>query len=264
MINPNLNRPNNTNLNAPDGAVANSVGIAPQQTASQDVQEQLNAFFNAKGEEELQALTQYEPKPVASPIDDNGGNMLGTTLGITAEVGGGIYLSKKAKNIFNVVRAARAVSVAGVVAPEPTTTAAGVIGLAATEAAAWGVSNLLGQSIRKGYGIQDDISAGEALGAAVFGTTLAFKGVQKGLSFGGGLVDMKAWGKGNEIVVNGVKQFVNGATLGVAETALRQEVQILLGERDERQFNEYVIAGVAGGTFNTVLDAFGSSTVGTR
>lgn len=264
MINPQLNRPNTDQLSSPDGAVSNDAGLTPQRNVPQDVQEHLNAFFNANGEEELQALAQYEPKPVPSPIDENGGNMLGTTLGITTEIGGGIYLSKKAKNIFNVVRTARAVSVAGAVAPEPATTVGGVLGLAATEAAAWGVSNLLGQSIRKGYGIQDDISAGEALGAAVFGTTLAFKGVQKGLSFGGGLVDMKAWGKGNEIVVNGVKQFVNGATLGVAETALRQEVQILLGERDERQFNEYVIAGVAGGTFNTVLDAFGSSVVGTR
>lgn len=223
--------------------------------------EYLNQLVNAHNSNKSDEFVANTPEPQPQP-EKVENNFLGQSIGLGVEIGGGMALGKYGKRALQTVRAARAASVAGAVAPEPSTTAAGVIGLAATEAAAWGLSNLLGQQVRKGFGIQDNISAGEALGASVFGTALAAKGVNKVLTLGGGLAQHKMWGKGNVLIVNGVEKFVNGATLGIAETAMRQEVQLLLNERDERDFNEYVTAGVIGGSFNTVLDAFGRSKSG--
>ena len=223
--------------------------------------EYLNQLVNAHNSNKSDEFVANTPEPQPTP-EKVENNFLGQSIGLGVEIGGGMALGKYGKRALQTVRAARAASVAGAVAPEPTTTAGGLIGLAATEAAAWGLSNLLGQQVRKGFGIQDNISAGEALGASVFGTALAAKGVNKVLTLGGGLAQNKMWGKGNTLIVNGVEKFVNGATLGIAETAMRQEVQMLLNEREERDFNEYVTAGVIGGSFNTVLDAFGRSKSG--
>jgi len=185
--------------------------------------------------------------------------ILGNVTGIGAEIGTGLYLTKRlhrSQQFLKWARGAKAASAAAIVTPEPVSTAAGLGTFALSEAAIWGVSNLIGQGIRKSFGVQDNISAGEVLASSVFGVGLVTKGGQKLISLGDGLAQMKAWGKGNELFVQGAKSFVSGATLGIAETALRQEVQILLNERENRDAVEYLIGGAAGGGFNTMFDVF--------
>ena len=185
--------------------------------------------------------------------------ILGNVTGIGAEIGTGLYLTKRlhrSQQFLKWARGAKAVSAAAIVTPEPASTAAGLGTFALSEAAIWGVSNVIGQGIRKSFGVQDNISAGEVLASSVFGVGLVTKGGQKLISLGDGLAQMKAWGKGNELFVQGAKSFVSGATLGIAETALRQEVQILLNERENRDAVEYLIGGAAGGGFNTMFDVF--------
>ena len=185
--------------------------------------------------------------------------ILGNVTGIGAEIGTGLYLTKRlhrSQQFLKWARGAKAASAAAIVTPEPASTATGVVGFALSEAAIWGVSNVIGQGIRKSFGVQDNISAGEVLASSVFGVGLVTKGGQKLISLGDGLAQMKAWGKGNELFVQGAKSFVSGATLGIAETALRQEVQLLLNERENRDAVEYLIGGAAGGGFNTMFDVF--------
>lgn len=185
--------------------------------------------------------------------------ILGNVAGIGAEIFTGLYLTKRfhrSQQFLKWARGAKAVSVGAVVTPEPSSTIAGLGALALSEAAIWGASNVLGQHIRKAYGVQDNVSAGEVLASSVFGVGLISKAGQKLVSLGDGLAQMKAWGKGNELFINGTKSFVSGATLGIAETALRQEVQLLLDERENRDIMEYLIGGAAGGGFNTMFDVF--------
>ena len=185
--------------------------------------------------------------------------ILGNVVGIGAELGTGLYLTKKlhkSQQFLKWANKAKTAAVVGMAAPEPASTVGGVLTFAATEAAIWGTSNLIGQNIRKAYGVQDNVSAGEVLASSVFGVGLMTKAGQKLISMGDGLASMKAWGKGNELFIAGTKSFVSGATLGIAETALRQEVQIMLNERENRDVMEYLIGGAAGGGFNTMFDVF--------
>ena len=185
--------------------------------------------------------------------------ILGNVVGIGAELGYGLYLTKKlhkSQQFLKWANKAKTAAVVGMAAPEPASSVGGVLTFAAAEAAIWGTGNLIGQNIRKAYGVQDNVSAGEVLASSVFGVGLMTKAGQKLISMGDGLASMKAWGKGNELFIAGTKSFVSGATLGVAETALRQEVQIMLNERENRDVMEYLIGGAAGGGFNTMFDVF--------
>jgi len=205
-----------------------------------------------------QASTVF-PEDFEAVEADEAYPILGNVTGIGAEIGTGLYLTKRlhrSQQFLKWARGAKAASAAAIVTPEPVSTAAGLGTFALSEAAIWGVSNLIGQGIRKSFGVQDNISAGEVLASSVFGVGLVTKGGQKLISLGDGLAQMKAWGKGNELFVQGAKSFVSGATLGIAETALRQEVQILLNERENRDAVEYLIGGAAGGGFNTMFDVF--------
>ena len=205
-----------------------------------------------------QASTVF-PEDFEAVEADEAYPILGNVTGIGAEIGTGLYLTKRlhrSQQFLKWARGAKAASAAAIVTPEPASTAAGLGTFALSEAAIWGVSNVIGQGIRKSFGVQDNISAGEVLASSVFGVGLVTKGGQKLISLGDGLAQMKAWGKGNELFVQGAKSFVSGATLGIAETALRQEVQILLNERENRDAVEYLIGGAAGGGFNTMFDVF--------
>lgn len=185
--------------------------------------------------------------------------ILGNVVGIGAELGYGLYLTKKlhkSQQFLKWANKAKTAAVVGMAAPEPASSVGGVLTFAAAEAAIWGTGNLIGQNIRKAYGVQDNVSAGEVLASSVFGVGLMTKAGQKLISMGDGLASMKAWGKGNELFIAGTKSFVSGATLGIAETALRQEVQIMLNERENRDVMEYLIGGAAGGGFNTMFDVF--------
>ena len=199
----------------------------------------------------LEAMAQ-----VNSEIDA-GTYLEGTAASIGVELGTGIgmqYLLNKYRPAMKFLRGASHVSKLGIVAPEAGSTVAGTIGLIGTEALIWGGSNLLGQAVRKSYGIQEEFSAGEAIAASVFGTTFVFDKVNKGVfALGRPAIGKETW-KGRNLVVKGTKTFVSGAALGMAESALRQSTQLLLNERDN--FDEYdlLLSGGIGGAMNTGMN----------
>ena len=207
-------------------------------------------------------------------------SVLGVTLGLGTELGLGMYSSKKIYDAYkagkivnwaNKVNNLSLLSQAGPQAAEPVSTATALILAGIGQGIAWGGSNLLGQQIRKGYGLQDGISYGELLATGVFGAltgpssklgelankTFMSAPNRKLLELTGKTAgDMEAYKKGGYIFINGVKSFIGGASFGIAETAVRQELQIALNERDTRDTYEYLFAGGIGGTANTVLGAF--------
>lgn len=186
-------------------------------------------------------------------------SLMGTLASASVEIGAGIGMSlyaSKAANAMKWAKKARVASLAGVVAPEPTTTALGAVGFAATEAAIWGFSNFLGQTTRKAFGIQEHYSAGEMVASAVFGTSVAAAQATKLIQLGPSLQSMKAWGSAPVVRETG-KAFVSGASLGLAESLLRQEMQMLLNERETRDSMDYVFSAGAGGGFNTLFSIFG-------
>jgi hypothetical protein len=182
----------------------------------------------------------------------------GTALGTVGEIGLGLYGTHKLHQSQKYLRwanNAKRLSTIGIVSPEPTTTAAGLVGLAASEAAIWAGSNLVGQTIRKSYGVQDSYSAGETIASSVFGIGLVTKAADKVFRLSApSLVSQNAW-KGKELVVNGTKTFVSGAALGLAESALRQEIEAHLNGTD-RNVYDYMFSSAAGGAFNTVFSVW--------
>ena len=197
----------------------------------------------------------------------------GTAASIGTELGAGIslqyafnqrrkigqYILSKYRPAMKFLRGASHVSKVGIVAPEAGSTITGTLGLIGAEALIWGGSNLLGQAVRKSYGIQEEMSAGEAIAASVFGTTFVFDKVNKAVfGLGRPAIGKETW-KGRNLLIrakNGqlVKTFVSGAALGLAESALRQEVQLLLNERDNRDNYDYLLSAGIGGTMNVGLN----------
>ena len=185
-------------------------------------------------------------------------------LGLLGELGGGMYMSHKlhrsakfaqgvkyAKGALSGLSTVKKASALGIVAPEAASTATGVITYAAADAAIWGLSNLAGQTIRKSMGVQEEYSAGEAVAAAVFGMSFISQGADKVLGLAGkSLTEQNLW-KARPLAVKGTNLAVSGAALGVAETAMRQEMQILLNERENRSISEYMLAAGIGAGLNT-------------
>lgn len=183
------------------------------------------------------------------------GTLVSAGVEIGSGIGGTIYATKVMKGLKYANRA-KNVALAGVVAPEPVSTVTGAVAFAASEAAIWGFSNFLGQTARKSFGIQDHYSGGEMIAAAVFGTAAATAQGTKLIELAPSLASMKAW-KSVPVARETGKAFITGASLGVAESLLRQEVQLVLNERENRDVMDYMFSGAAGGTFNTVFSAFG-------
>lgn len=186
-------------------------------------------------------------------------SMMGTLASAGVEIGTGIGLSiyaSKAANTMKWLNKAKYVSLAGVAAPEPTTTIAGGVGFLATEAAIWGFSNFLGQTTRKTFGIQDHYSGGEMIAAAVFGTTAATAQATKLIELGPSLKSLSAW-KTTPIATETGKAMATGAGLGLAESLLRQEIQMALNERETRDVMDYAFSAGAGAGFNTLFSVFG-------
>ncbi len=183
------------------------------------------------------------------------GTLVSAGVEIGSGIGGTVYATKIANKLKWINRAKNA-ALAGVVTPEPTSTVAGLVAFGATEAAIWGFSNFLGQTARKKFGIQEHYSGGEMVAAAVFGTAAASAQATKLIELGPSLASMKAW-KSAPIARETGKAFISGAALGVAESLLRQEIQLVLNERENRDVFDYMFSGVAGGGFNTVFSVFG-------
>lgn len=188
----------------------------------------------------------------------SGDSIGGTLAGVGVEMGVGIGLTYKlhrSARYLNWLNNAKRVATLGVVAPEPTTTAAGLVGVAATEAAIWGFSNFLGQSTRKAFGVQDAYSAGEMIASSVFGVGLVATGVDKLVfKLAPGVGAMNAW-KGKELLVHGTKTFVSGAALGLAESTMRQELEHIMNGKD-RNVYDYLFSAGAGGTFNSLFSMY--------
>jgi len=144
----------------------------PSEANPEVPQEVIDAYAQAQGEIE------------------EGSYITGTLLGVGGELGLGIGLSRqlhKSQKYLKWINGARRLSMAGIVTPEPTTTAAGVLGLVASEAAIWGFSNFVGQQIRKDFGLQDEYSIGEGIAASVFGVGIVTKTADKLFKLGPGL-----------------------------------------------------------------------------
>lgn len=199
-----------------------------------------------------------ESVTIAEDEISQGQYITGTAVSTVSEIGLGLYGTHKlhqSQKYLRWLNNAKKLSTLGIVTPEPSSTAAGVIGLAATEAAIWGASNFIGQSIRKAYGIQDSYSAGESIASSVFGIGLVTRAADKVFRLSApSLASAKAW-KGKELVVNGTKTFVSGAALGFAESALRQEVEAHLNGTD-RNVYDYMFSSAAGGSFNTIFSVW--------
>jgi hypothetical protein len=199
-----------------------------------------------------------ESVTIAEDEISTGQYILGTAVSTVGELGTGLYGTHKLHQSQKYLRwanNAKKLSTLGIVTPEPSSTVAGVVGLAATEGGIWLASNFIGQSIRKAYGIQDSYSAGESIASTVFGIGLVTKAADKVFRLSApSLASAKAW-KGKELVVNGTKTFVSGAALGLAESALRQEVEAHLNGTD-RNVYDYMFSSAAGGSFNTIFSVW--------
>jgi len=188
--------------------------------------------------------------------------IIGTLTSAGVEIGGGIAgtiaATKMARRLKWIKRAnyVKTAAVAGVVAPEPTTTIGGAVAFGLTEAAVWGFSNFAGQSTRKAFGIQDHYSGGEMVAAAVFGVGAAAAQGTKLIELGASLQSFKAW-KNTPVASHLGKAFITGAGLGAAESLLRQELQLVLNERENRDVMDYMFSTAAGGSFNTLFSVFG-------
>jgi len=189
---------------------------------------------------------------------EEGNYIGGTLLGVAGELGLGIGLSRKlhkSQKYLKWANGARRVAMAGIVTPEPSSTVAGVVGLAATEAAIWGFSNFVGQQIRQSMGLQDEYSAGEGIAASVFGVGIVTKAADKVFRLGPGIGSANAW-KGTTVLKEGVETYFSGAALGLAESALRQEIEAQMNGK-ERNTYDYLFSGIAGGAFNTLFSVWG-------
>lgn len=198
-----------------------------------------------------------EARQIAEQELSTGQHITGTALGVSAELGVGLALTHKlhrSQKYLQWLNNAKRISTVGILTPEPTTTIGGVVGLAASEAAIWATSNFIGQKIRQSYGLQDKVSGGEMIAASVFGVGLVTKAADKFFRLGPGVGAANAW-KGREMLVNGTKTFVSGAALGLAESAMRQEIEAQLNGKDRDEY-DYLFSSLAGGTFNSLFSVW--------
>ena len=191
-----------------------------------------------------------------------GSAIAGTFAGVGVELGAGIGLSHKFKHaaigrkLLSLGRAAKvagtgASATGGGIIP-------GVVSFAAGEMVIWGASNYLGQQTRKAFGIQEEISAGEMIAASLFGASVITAGANKLFKLGDGVNDLKAWTDITGTLSN-KKAFLSGASLGISETFVRQELEQLMNEDANRNAYEYLFAGVLGGGFNSIFNAWARS-----
>ena len=204
----------------------------------------------------------------------------GYGFGFGTEIGSGLALSyalnssgratNAARNAKYIYQTARGIQAANVATSGKSITpwgaAAQVAGFVGTEAAIWASSNYFGQSIRKAYGVQDKIYAGELISTAVFGSFA--QPIEKGMEalkigdkvvkwrLSDGLADLGAW-KTREVIIKGVPKMVSGASLGLAESALRQELSIqVFGDQEDRNAWDYLISTGAGAGVNSFFGIF--------
>ena len=184
------------------------------------------------------------------------------------------------KSISTLKKARMLTTAAGVAGPqalEPFSTAGAALTFAGTSAAIWGLSNLAGQTTRNILLKNDKYSAGELMAASLFGG-LAGPTSKFGLAVTGKLTNVGGKAKdGVKLVADKIKiggktfadlgvykgavrvaevggkqgtRIIGGSSFALAETALRQELQLVLNERDSRDKTEYLLAAGLGGIMN--------------
>jgi hypothetical protein len=239
---------------------------APLPTANERADDVIARHAQAQKGSEVYNTMPFDEKEETNAL-------LGTFAAVGVELGTGIgatYALKRGQTAVKALRAVRAASIVGAAAPEPISTGLGVIGFAASEAAIWGFSNFLGQSTRVAFGIQEGISGGEMIASSIFGVGVtsnfankifkvdkALKEGEKLFKLGDSVGAMNAW-KSMNGTINNSRTFLSGASLGLAETFVRQELEQLMNDDANRNAYEYLFAGAMGGTFNSVLTAWGN------
>ena len=139
----------------------------------------------------------------------------------------------------------------------------------------WALANSLGQGVRTSLSENTKWSAGELLAASMlggaagpsskFGMFVDAKLAKKGkivvnnasdlvFQIGGKKATESSLFKGSvkvlELGAKGTTRFVGGGSFALAETIIRQELQLILNERESRDTKEWLIAVGLGGTLN--------------
>ena len=248
-----------------------SIGLNSNISPEERIKDQQERFSNVNPE----VIAYMQNSELAERSEQNYIASLGA-LGV--EVIGGtagqiysaqkFYTGSKVLSALSKAQKATAIGVAGPQILEPWSTGSFLL----SSGLFWAGSNAMGQSIRNAYGLQDGVSYGELLATGVFGAltapmmvqgsfTVGKKGAEKQLLklTGQTAADFGAYKKGGYLMINGVKSFVSGATLATAETAMRQELQIVLNERKNRDTYEYLFAAGFGGSVNSIFGIWGKS-----
>ena len=249
---------------------------APKSVTPEAIEMMQNMYLDYQGikNEIAEKKQTQQSEGAATSIAKTGASVL-TELSVGF---GGSYLTKggprAAKLVKNLqlmmkgVRAARAGAVAVAGTPTPQTVVAGATGLALTEGGSWFLGNLASQTLRKALGDQDEYKASELIAAGAFGiiATPADKFITgAGRKFLSKRIPLKVSGEGigfafkakERVIIKGVPTVISGASIGVAETALRDTVGIMLGEEGEfRDATEYWLAAGIGGGLNSIFHIF--------
>lgn len=185
-----------------------------------------------------------------------GGEII-TNVATTATLLKGLGYLNDVKNISKI----------GILTPEGTSTIGGLITYAGAEAIGGVAGNLVNQSILKAYGVDktEGYNLGELVTSGVFNVGLVHKPVEAGVDLLAGLAkdgkifsfvapslnELKAW-RGGEYIVKGAKQFVSGATIGLAESVLRQSIEGTLNLDEDSTF-DLLFSSLAGGTVQSAF-----------
>lgn len=188
------------------------------------------------------------------------------------EIGSGMtmqhILSRSLPYIKTTLQTTRAASLAGFAGPqalEPVSTGIGLAAFALSEFGIWALANYFGQRSMgdvNGDGEVDfgDISGAELVSSGVFGMGFITKGAEGLLRLN--IASNASW-KGGNVLINGTKTAVSGAVIGVAESALRQEIEARINDKERDEW-DYLFSGVFGAAANVGLNSIANALKGSR
>ena len=129
-------------------------------------------------------------------------------------------------------------------------------------------ANYAQQMYLKAYGLDksENINAGELVASTLLGpsqvaerveegVTGAFKYILKNESFD----KLKAWKGGQFLTKEGTGRFITGASLGLAESAIRQEIESLLNGTERNVYDYLISAGAGGGMQYSLFKLWGET-----